>query len=138
MRALSGSSNVMSAEESATNACALRTSVGILAASPGAGLLRRSRIIPSRTGPNSVNTSPAAILGVRAVFDPVFAKVSSSKWLTEEPASYVAGVNRSGLTPLLALIPSGPDQTNLLVNAFANSTERDGKSAKRFPSSVCE
>ena len=104
---------------------------------PTGGLLRRSCIIASSSGPGSWKISPASRLGDIAASLPAFENVASSKWLTEEPSSYFLGVYSSGFTPPFAATPSGPDQTNFEVSASPSSREGEGRSESLRPSPVC-
>ena len=67
---------------------------------------------------------------------PVFEKVASSKWLMDEPSKYRAGVTRSGISPLFAATPKGPDHTNFEVRAVPSSIDGEGRSARRLLSST--
>ena len=63
-RAFAGGSKVMIASPSEIKAVAFRTACGIPTARPTGGFLRISSIIARRSGPGSLNISPASKFGV--------------------------------------------------------------------------
>ena len=66
-----------------------------------------------------------------------FEYVASSRWLTDEPSSYLSGVYNRGLVPPFAAIPREPDQTNVDVSALPSSIDGVGKSESLRPSGSC-
>ena len=79
VRTFTGASKEMIALESETSARTFRGVCGITVAIPTGGLLLKSSIIASRSGPGPPNTSPASRFGVITESKPDLENVFSSK-----------------------------------------------------------